>query len=100
MTAPGAPVTGVALPVSTPPRPSPSHHTDSDHTTLPASAALTVGRHSRPTAMASWMVAKAAFHGGTSPAIRWPRCRGRPETSDGLPDWAGARIWVTNPLLN
>ena len=44
ITAPGPPVTGFALPLSTPPRPSPNHHTPSDHAIEAASATRTVGR--------------------------------------------------------
>ena len=61
MTAPGAPLTGLAVPFRTPPRPSPSHHTASDHTTELASASLSVGRQAIPRPSASWMNAKIAL---------------------------------------
>jgi hypothetical protein len=61
ITAPGAPSHGLALPVSTPPRPSPSHQTATDQATEAASAYLAAGRQAIPMAMISWMVAKAAF---------------------------------------
>ena len=51
--APGPPVSGLARPVKIPPRPSPSHHTDSDQAMVPARAARAVGRNSRPAARAS-----------------------------------------------
>jgi hypothetical protein len=44
MTAPGPPLTGLAPPFSTPPRPSPNHHTASDHAIEAPSATRTVGR--------------------------------------------------------
>jgi hypothetical protein len=56
-------VTGLAAPVSTPPRPSPSHHTATDQMTDPASASRTVGRQAIPRPSTSWIVAKAAFVG-------------------------------------
>ena len=61
ITAPGAPFTGSAAPLSTPPRPSPNHHTPSDHTTEAARATRTVGRHAMPSPSRIWMVAKIAF---------------------------------------
>jgi hypothetical protein len=53
ITAPGAPSHGLALPVSTPPRPSPSHQTAMDQATEAASANLTAGRQAIPMASSS-----------------------------------------------
>ena len=61
ITAPGAPLSGLAVPASTPPKPSPIHHTPSDHATERPSAALTLGRQAIPMAMRSWMQANAPF---------------------------------------
>ena len=60
-TAPGAPLTGLALLVSTIPSPSPNHHTPSAQAMEAASATRTVGRHAIPIASSSWMVAKIEF---------------------------------------
>ena len=61
ITAPGAPLTGLALLVSTIPSPSPNHHTPSAQAIEAASASRTVGRHAIPIASSSWMVAKIEF---------------------------------------
>ncbi len=61
MTAPGAPLTGLAVPFSTPPRPSPNHHTAAAQATEPASATRTAGRQAMPSPSASWMLANAAL---------------------------------------
>src|SRR6266702_4093019 len=99
MTAPGAPVTGLAVPVSTPPSPSLSHHTPSDQATDTARAALTAGRHSRPTAMASWVRADAVFQAGRSCAIRWSAHRAGLAKTAGLPVAVGSSTWLTKDLL-
>src|SRR5438874_11859721 len=99
MTAPGAPVSGLAVPVSTPPSPSATHHTASDQTTDTARAALTVGRHSRPTAMTSWVRADAVFHTGRSRAIRWSAHRAGLANTAGLPMAVGSSTWLTKGLV-
>jgi hypothetical protein len=61
ITAPGAPLTGLASPVSTIPSPSPNHHTPSAQAIEAASATRTAGRHAIPMPSSTWMVAKIAF---------------------------------------
>ena len=61
ITAPGAPLTGLAAPVSTIPSPSPNHHTPSDQATEAASATRTVGRQAIPMPSSSWIVANIVF---------------------------------------
>src|SRR6266581_2473062 len=61
ITAPGAPLTGLALPASTDPSPSPSHQTASDQATDAPSAIFTVGRRAIPSASRSCTVAKTEF---------------------------------------
>ena len=61
ITAPGAPLTGLARPVSTIPSPSPNHHTPSDQAIEAASAVRTVGRQAIPIPSSTWTVAKIAF---------------------------------------
>src|SRR5882724_7110255 len=97
ITAPGAPFHGLALPVSTPPRPSPSHQTATDQATEAASANLTVGRQAIPRAMISWMVAKAAFvTAGCCSMMPADQVTGS-EMTRGLP-WADtARDWPNHP---
>src|SRR5260370_42350926 len=94
ITAPGAPLTGFAVPASTPPRPSPNHQTPSDHAIEAASAALTVGRQAIPRAISSCTVANAALI-----TVRWcptsqaSQLIGRATTAGLL--WAVAPIiWV------
>ena len=58
ITAPGAPLSGLAAPLSTPPSPSPNHHTPSDQAIEAASATRTVGRNAMPRPISSWIVAK------------------------------------------
>jgi hypothetical protein len=89
---PGPPTRSVALPANTPPRPSPSHQTPSAHGIDAASASVTVRRHSRPAASASWTVMIAAFSStgyGASrceavtsePKIGWGWCSALPRAS-------------------
>src|SRR5579875_1217988 len=99
MTAPGAPVTVLAPPVSTPPSPSPNHQTATDHTTDAASAGRIVGRQAIPRPISSWMVANAAFG-----PVRW--CSMMPADqvigwamTAGLPGAVAASIWP-NALVN
>ena len=61
ITAPGAPLTGLALPVSTIPSPSANHHTPTAHAIEPASASRSVGRQAIPIPSSSWTVANIAF---------------------------------------
>ena len=61
ITAPGAPFSGLAAPLSTPPSPSPNHQTPSAHAIEAASASRTVGRQAIPRPISSWMVAKIVF---------------------------------------
>ncbi len=53
MTAPGAPVNGDAVPVSSMPKPSPNHQTPKAHTAMATMAGFTVRRNSMPTPMHS-----------------------------------------------
>ena len=93
MTAPGAPVTGLAVPLSTPPRPSPNHQTAADQATEPASATLTAGRQAMPRPRASWMVAKAAFVVTGLRSMMPAAQRTESATSAGLPSALPASIW-------
>src|SRR5664280_937607 len=52
ITAPGAPSTGLAAPLRTPPSPSPTHHTATDHAMDAPSPTFTVGRQAMARAMA------------------------------------------------
>ena len=61
MTAPGPPATALSGVASTPPRPSPSHHTASDQAIDAPSATRTVGRQAMPRPSSSWMVANTAL---------------------------------------
>src|ERR1700724_147061 len=100
MTAPGAPVTGLAVPVSTPPSPSATHHTPSDQAIDTARAGLTVGRHSRATAMASWVRANAVFQAAGLCVIRRSAHRAGRATTAGLPEAVGSSTWLTKELPN
>src|SRR5260370_19954760 len=94
ITAPGAPLTGFAVPASTPPRPSPNHRTPSDHAIEAASAALTVGRQAIPRAISSCTVANAALI-----TVRWcptsqaSQLIGRATTA-GVPRRGAPNIWL------
>src|SRR3954454_6246542 len=99
ITAPGAPsFQGLALPVSTPPRPSPSHQIATDQATEPASANLAAGRQAIPRAMISWMVAKATFVTigccSMMPAdqVIGSEMRGGLPWADVASDWPNARV--------
>ena len=85
MTGPGAPLTGLAVPARMPPKPSPSHHTASDHAIDAASASLRVGRQAMPRPRASWMVAKRAFSTTTWWSMRFADQVIGPATTAGLP---------------
>ena len=61
ITAPGAPLSGLAAPLSTPPRPSPNHQTPSAQAMEAASASRAVGRNAMPSPSSSWIVAKTVF---------------------------------------
>ena len=61
ITAPGAPLSGLAVPASTPPSPSPNHHTPSDQAIDAPRASRSVGRHAIPSPSSNWIVAKIAF---------------------------------------
>ena len=65
-----------------------------------ARAALTVSRHSRPAASASWAVAKAAFQATTLCSIRWLATMTGAATGPGLPAADAERIFVGNAGLN
>ena len=97
ITAPGAPLSGLAAPLSTPPRPSPNHQTPSAQATEAASATRNVGRNAMPRPSSSWTVAKTVF---TSTWLCKTRVAfqviGRAMT-DGLPVAVPPIIWV-NPL--
>ena len=94
ITAPGAPFSGLAAPVSTPPSPSPNHHTPSAHRTEAASATRTVGRNAMPSPSSSWTVAKIAL----SSTMWWStrvafQVIGLAMTA-GLPSAVPASIWL------
>ncbi len=55
--APGAPFSGLAAPLSTPPSPSPNHRTSSDQATEAARAGRSVGRNAMPSPVSSWIAA-------------------------------------------
>src|SRR5215472_12673238 len=70
ITAPGPPITGFAVPASTPPSPSPTHQTPRAQGIEAASATLTVGRRAMPTARNSCTLANAALV-----QVGWPATR-------------------------
>ena len=61
-TAPGAPVSGDAAPVSSMPKPSPNHQTPKAQIAMATMAGFTVRRNSIPTPMPSWSAPKKKFH--------------------------------------
>ena len=67
---------------------------------VPASAALTVRRHSSPSPMASWTVANAALNSTTSCSRIRPAPATGPAIAAGLPLLAGSTMLVTKPRLN
>src|SRR5215469_2348985 len=99
MTAPGRPASGLAL-VKMPPRPSPNHHTDAAQTIEAARADLTVRGNTRPTAMDSWMRAKAVLAATMWSAIRWADQVMGVAMGAGLPAAVGPMILATKPVLN
>ena len=97
ITAPGAPLSGLAAPLSTPPSPSPNHHTPSDQRTEAASATRTVGRNAMPSPSSSWIVAKMALSSTMWWSTRFAfQVMGFAMTA-GLPSAVPASIWL-NPL--
>src|SRR5215471_6431346 len=99
ITAPGPPITGFAVPASTPPRPSPTHQTPRAQGIEAASATLTVGRQAMPTARNSCTLANAALV-----QVGWPATRRADQVmgsamNPGLPAAIPASIWL-NPLPN
>src|ERR1700733_13207398 len=99
ITAPGAPLSGLAPPLSTPPSPSPNHHTPSDQRTEAARGARTVGRNAMPSPSSSWIVAKTALN-----STRWWSIRVASQVigfamTAGLPSAVPASIWL-KPLVN
>src|SRR6516165_6292773 len=99
ITAPGPPITGFAVPASTPPSPSPTHQTPRAQGMEAASATLTVGRQAMPTPMNSCTLANAALV-----QVGWPATRRAdqvmgPAMNPGLPAAIRASIWL-NPLPN
>src|ERR1017187_7959612 len=99
MPAPGAPLSGLAAPLSTPPSPSPNHHAATDQRIDPASAILTVGRHARPSPRATWTVANVTFVSAGSRAIMLAAQLIGSAITAGLPAEVPASIWL-NPLVN
>src|SRR6516164_10476180 len=98
MTAPGAPLTVLAVPASTPPSPSPNHQTPNDQATEAASAALRVGRHAMPSARNICTVANAALvHVGWASIRRADQLTG-PAITAGSPAAVAASIWP-NPWV-
>src|SRR5215470_2507819 len=99
ITAPGAPITGFAVPASTPPSPSPAHQTPRAQGIEAASATLTAGRQAMPTARNSCTLANAALA-----QVGWPATRRADQVmgsamNPGLPAAIPASIWL-NPLPN
>jgi hypothetical protein len=87
-------------PVSTPPRPSPSHHTASDHTIDAPRASRTVGRQKRPRASASWMRANPVLKRTMWWARRFEDQVMGPAITDGLPAALDPSASVANALVN
>src|SRR5712664_294271 len=99
ITAPGAPLTGLALPASTDPSPSPSHQTASDQATDAPSAIFTVGRRAIPSASSNCTVAKTEFAAtACCPMMRADHVIGA-ATITGLPS-ADAASMRANALVN
>src|SRR5580693_2534587 len=98
-TAPGPPITGFAVPLSTPPNPSPNHQTPSAQGIEAASATLTAGRHAMPAPINSCTLAKAALVQVGWFAIRRADQVMGSATNHGLPDADAASNWL-NPLPN
>ena len=87
-------------PASSPPAPSPIHHTPRAQGTEAASAARTVGRHSSPAASSSWIVANSVFQMTGCAATRLADQDTGPWTTAGLPSPAGARTSRANAGVN
>src|SRR5215467_750236 len=99
ITAPGPPITGFAVPASTPPSPSPTHQTPRAQGIEAASATLTVGRQAIPTPMNSCTLANAALaQVGWSATRRADQVMGS-AMNPGLPAAIPASIRL-NPLPN
>src|SRR5262250_1749239 len=99
ITAPGPPITGFAVPASTPPSPSPAHQTPRAQGIEAASATLTAGRQAMPTARNSCTLANAALA-----QVGWPATRRADQVmgsamNPGLPAAIPVIIWL-NPLPN
>ena len=99
ITAPGAPLSGLAFPVSTDPSPSPSHHTASDQAIEAPSAILTVGRQAIPMASSSCTAAKAEFIATACCAMSRADQMIGSATSAGLPLAEAASV-PANALVN
>src|ERR1022692_1354848 len=99
ITAPGAPLSGFAFPVSTAPSPSPSHHTPSDQATEAPSAILTVGRQAIPMASSSCTVANAEFIATACCSMRRADQMIGSATTAGLPAAEAASVRA-NSLVN
>ena len=99
ITAPGAPVTGLAAGVSTPPRPSPSHQTASDQTIEAASATRTVRRPAMPSPSSNCTAANTALVAIPCCAIKRALHEIGCATSAGLPAAEPASRWL-NALVN
>ena len=97
---PGRPVSALALPVRSMPRPSPMTQTPSTQTNDTASAGRTVRRKSRPTPMKSWISAKKVFHTAMSGATKFPMWVMRSPRTKGCPLALGRMNVSTKPRPN
>ena len=98
---PGAPVSAVAVPVKSMPRPSPKTQTPSAQANDRARAGLTVGRKSRPTPMTTWISAKKVFHTAMSGAMKMPDVGDEGADDEGLALGVGQDDWSsTKPRPN
>src|ERR1700677_618748 len=96
MTAPGAPLTGLAVPLSTPPRPSPIHHTPNDQPMEATRAAFRVGRQAIPRPNATCQKANtASVATAWLPMVRPDQWIGAASTC-GFPADMVAIIWSPN----
>ena len=94
-TAPGAPVSGDAAPVSSMPKPSPNHHTPKAQTVMTTMAGFTVLRKNMPTPMHSWSAPKRKFQTPASGRTKWASCVIDHDTGAGWPCAIGSIIMLT-----
>ncbi len=99
-TDPGAPVSALAVPVRTIPRPSPMTQMPSAQTNDTARAGRTERRKSRPTPMKSWIRAKNVFHTAMSGPTKFPMWVMRSPRTKGCPLALGRMNVSTKPRPN